>query len=107
MVRYDVAGKRTTIGYVSWYDRISTGDASLVKVMRKSGAVVFGKTTMPQTGMALETWSNLWGRTLNPRDSRFGSGGSSGGDGALVAMKGAPCSPLSSDIGGNIYGPSN
>lgn len=56
---------------------------------------------MPQTGMALETWSNLWGRTLNPFNSKFGSGGSSGGDGALVAMRGAPCAPLSSDIGGN------
>lgn len=60
---------------------------------------------MPQTGMALETWSNLWGRTLNPFNSKFGSGGSSGGDGALVAMRGAPCAPLASDIGGSIRTP--
>lgn len=68
-------------------------------------AVIFGKTTMPQTGMALETWSNLWGRTLNPYNPKFGSGGSSGGDGALVAMRGACCAPLASDIGGSIRAP--
>jgi amidase len=68
-------------------------------------AVIFGKTTMPQTGMALETHSNLWGRTWNPRDNDFGSGGSSGGDGALVAMRGVPCAPLASDIGGSIRAP--
>lgn len=98
--RYDVKGKRTTIGYISWFDREVTRNSALVQVMKDAGCVIFGKTTMPQTGMALETWSNLWGRTLNPFDSNFGSGGSSGGDGALVAMRGAPASPLSSDIGG-------
>lgn len=55
--------------------------------------------------MALETWSNLWGRTLNPYNSKFGSGGSSGGDGVLVAMRGVPCAPLTSDIGGSIRTP--
>jgi amidase len=99
---HDLRGKRTTFGYVSWYDNIAQQDASGVKVMKHSGAVIFGKTTMPQTGMALETWSNLWGRTLNPYNSRFGSGGSSGGDGSLVAMRGVPCAPLASDIGGSI-----
>ena len=73
--------------------------------MKHSGAVIFGKTTMPQTGMAIETWSNLWGRTVNPYNSKFGSGGSSGGDAALVAMRGAPCAPLASDIGGSIRAP--
>jgi amidase len=60
---------------------------------------------MPQTGMALETVSNLWGRTLNPYNPAFGSGGSSGGEGVLVAMRGAPASPLSTDIGGSIRAP--
>ena len=60
---------------------------------------------MPQTGMALETWSNLWGRTCNPYNANLGSGGSSGGDGVLVAMRGVPCAPLTSDIGGSIRAP--
>lgn len=59
---------------------------------------------MPQTGFILETVSNLWGRTLNPYNRRLGAGGSSGGDGALVAMKGCPIAP-STDIGGSIRAP--
>lgn len=55
--------------------------------------------------MALETVSNLWGRTVSPFNSSFTCGGSSGGDAALVAMKGAPAAPLSSDIGGSIRAP--
>lgn len=60
---------------------------------------------MPQTGMALETYSNLWGRTLNTYSTKFGSGGSSGGDGVLVGLRGAPFAPLASDIGGSIRAP--
>lgn len=60
---------------------------------------------MPQTGMALETNSNLWGRTLNTYSTKFGSGGSSGGDGVLVGLRGAPAAPLASDIGGSIRAP--
>lgn len=59
---------------------------------------------MPQTGFILETVSNLWGRTLNPFNRSLGAGGSSGGDGALVAMKGCPVAP-STDIGGSIRAP--
>ena len=69
-----------------------------------NSAVFYARTTMPQTGMLLETWSNLFGRTLNPRNTDFGSGGSSGGDGALLAMHGASVTP-SSDIGGSIRAP--
>ena len=67
-------------------------------------AVFFVRTAMPQTGMFLETWSNLWGRTKNPFNTDFSAGGSSGGDGALIAMRGAPFCP-STDIGGSIRAP--
>ena len=60
---------------------------------------------MPQTGMALETVSNLWGRTLNPYNPAFGSGGSSGGDGVLCALHGEPAAPITTDIGGSIRAP--
>lgn len=76
----------------------------MVKVLREAGAVFYAKTTMPQTGMLLETVSNLYGRTLNPFNSDFGAGGSSGGDAALVAMRGSPVTP-STDIGGSIRAP--
>lgn len=59
---------------------------------------------MPQTGMALETVSPLFGRTLNPFNTEFSAGGSSGGDAVLVALHGAPFAP-STDIGGSIRAP--
>lgn len=59
---------------------------------------------MPQTGMLLQTVSNLWGRTVNPYNTGFSAGGSSGGDGSLVAMHGSPFCP-STDIGGSIRSP--
>lgn len=59
---------------------------------------------MPQAGMMLQTVSPLWGRTLNPRNKDFSAGGSSGGDGALVALNGSPFCP-STDIGGSIRAP--
>ena len=101
-----VKDRAVTMGWVAWADNPpSTIDASVVKVMRDAGAVFFGRTTMPQTGMALETVSNLWGRTLNAHNAAFGSGGSSGGDGTLCALRGEPAAPLTTDIGGSIRAP--
>ncbi|KAK1818962.1 hypothetical protein LTR12_006650 [Friedmanniomyces endolithicus] len=102
----DVQGKTTTMAAVAWLDNPpAQTDASVVKVMRDAGAVFISRTTMPQTGMALETVSNLWGRTLNAHNPAFGSGGSSGGEAALTALHGTPASPLSTDIGGSIRAP--
>lgn len=83
---------------------VSGHDSDIVRIIRGAGAVFFCRTTMPQTGFILETVSNLWGRTLNPFNRSLGAGGSSGGDGALVAMKGCPIAP-STDIGGSIRAP--
>jgi len=44
---------------------------------------------MPQTGMSLETSSNIYGVTLNPRNLDLTAGGSSGGEAALVALRGS------------------
>ncbi|KAH8426651.1 uncharacterized protein LDX57_004385 [Aspergillus melleus] len=101
---YNVKGHPTTRGYVVNKDDIQDHDSALVATLRAAGAVFFCRTTMPQTGMVLETVSNLWGRTLNPFNTKLVAGGSSGGDGALVAMKGCPIAP-SSDIGGSIRVP--
>ena len=97
-------GHLTTWGYVMNKDNVQHHDSAIVATLRAAGAVFFCKTTMPQTGMAFETVSNLWGRTLNPFNTSLVAGGSSGGDGALVAMKGCPIAP-SSDIGGSIRVP--
>lgn len=101
-----VKGKVVTMGYTAWRQNPPcTEDSSPVKIMKDAGAIIFARTTMPQTGMALETVSNLWGRTFNSRNTAFGAGGSSGGDGVLVALGGTSAAPLATDIGGSIRGP--
>lgn len=75
-------GHPTTRGYVVNKDDVQHHDDTIVATLRAAGAVFFCRTTMPQTGMALETVSNLWGRTLNPFYTKLVAGGSSGGDGA-------------------------
>ncbi|KAL1901092.1 hypothetical protein Sste5346_002159 [Sporothrix stenoceras] len=96
--------KAATFAAVAWHDNIADMDASLFRVLFNAGIVPFARTTMPQTGMMLQTVSNLWGRTVNPFHRGFSSGGSSGGDGALVGMHGSPFCP-STDIGGSIRAP--
>lgn len=93
-----------TIGMVALAGMTSKDDAVVVQSLREAGAVVYVKTTMPQTGMALETTSNLFGRTLNPFNTSLVSGGSSGGEGALSGCLGAPVG-IATDIGGSIRGP--
>jgi amidase len=101
---YQMKDHATTLGYVAWHSNISLADASIVQLFKNCGAIPFARTTMPQTGMLLQTVSNLWGRTVNPYNTGFSAGGSSGGDGSLVGMRGSPfCA--STDIGGSIRAP--
>ena len=78
---HNVKGKAITWALSTCLDQpASDTDSSAVKVMHDAGVVFFAHTTMPQTGMALETVSPLWGRTLSPfNPDVFGAGGYSGG----------------------------
>ncbi|KAL5414614.1 hypothetical protein PMIN03_003114 [Paraphaeosphaeria minitans] len=97
-------GLRCTTGYIAHYDNIAKDDAHILQILRKAGAVFHCRTTIPQTMMHLETDSNLYGVTKNPYDSNFSSGGSSGGEGALLALRGS-CLGIGSDVGGSIRNP--
>ncbi|KAJ3541208.1 hypothetical protein NM208_g4713 [Fusarium decemcellulare] len=99
-----VKGRASTGACISDRNFVPENDSNIVGALRAAGAVFFCKTTMPQTAMALETVSNLWGRTLNPFNTDLGAGGSSGGDAVLVAMKGTPIT-LSTDLGGSVRVP--
>ncbi|KAF5618060.1 uncharacterized protein FTJAE_12366 [Fusarium tjaetaba] len=99
-----IAGHASTMAFVSGRNNIVSQDSAVVAALRAQGAIFFCKTTMPQSAMAIETVSNLWGRTLNPYNRDLNAGGSSGGDAVLVAMKGTPLTP-STDLGGSIRVP--
>ena len=92
-------------GFVSWWDHKGEDDALVLKILWNAGCVFHARTTQPQTLMHLETSSNLYGATVNPFNSQLTSGGSSGGEGALVALRGS-CLGLGTDIGGSVRSPS-
>lgn len=91
-------------GFVSWVGNVSPDDAQILKLLRKAGAVFYARTTEPQTLMHLETSNNIYGVTLNPYNTKLTSGGSSGGEGALLGLKGS-CLGIGTDIGGSIRSP--
>lgn len=100
-----VQGTTATSGLIAWANQMSPGDALIVQTFREQGAVFHVKTTNPQTLMAIETDSNLFGRTVNPHNPKLTCGGSTGGEGALIAMGGSPLG-IGTDIGGSIRVPS-
>lgn len=91
-------------GFVSWVGNIAPDDAIILKLLRNAGCVFYARTTQPQTLMHLETSNNIYGVTVNPYNTRLTCGGSSGGEGALQAMRGS-CLGIGSDIGGSIRSP--
>lgn len=91
-------------GFISWWDKKGEDDAHVLKILWNAGCVFYARTTEPQTLMHLETSSNLYGATTNPFNGQLTSGGSSGGEGALIGMRGS-CLGLGTDIGGSIRSP--
>lgn len=83
----------------------STRDARVVERIREAGAIPLGLTNVPEFGLWIETNNPVYGRTNNPHDPDRTSGGSSGGEAAVVASGGSPFG-LGSDMGGSIRIPS-
>ncbi|KAF2262038.1 amidase [Lojkania enalia] len=97
-------GLRCTTGYISHFSNTAKSDAHILTVIASAGAIFHARTTIPQTMMHLETDSNLYGVTVNPYDNSVTAGGSSGGEGALIALRGS-CLGIGSDVGGSIRSP--
>lgn len=102
--QFNVAGMPTTIGLVSRSRDVASTDGPLVQRLRQAGAVVLGKTNVPQLLLVHESDNAVFGRTNNPWDTSRTPGGSSGGEAAVVAYGGSPLG-LGGDFGGSIRGP--
>jgi amidase len=96
----DVAGEVTTHG-TNAYGGPAREDAEMVRRLRAAGAVVLGKTHLPELAVYPFTESATWGVTRNPWDTQKTTGGSSGGSGAAVAA-GLAAGASASDGGGSI-----
>ncbi|KAI9021326.1 amidase signature domain-containing protein [Hyaloraphidium curvatum] len=104
---HDLAGTRTTWGFVEWaLDPPREADGDVCAILRASGAVFFCKTNIPTALMTWESTNNVWGRALNPHNLDIAPGGSSGGEGAVVGS-GASFLGSGTDIGGSIRMPAS
>ena len=82
----------------------SREDATAVARLRRAGAIPLGVTNISELCMWMESSNTVYGRTRNAHDPGRTSGGSSGGEGAIVGAGGSPFG-LGSDVGGSIRMP--
>lgn len=99
-----VKGVDATVGLAALAFHPATDDAPLASLLASLGAVIVAKTNIPQTLATLDSCNHLFGRTLNPLNRQLTAGGSSGGEGVLVAMRGSMVG-FGTDIGGSIRVP--
>jgi len=96
----DIGGEVTGYGTGAMVSK-APADAEVVRRVRSAGAIVLGKTTMPEFGLWPFTESVTWGVTRNPWNTERTPGGSSGGSAAAVAAGIVPTA-LGSDGAGSI-----
>lgn len=102
----DVAGTDSTLGLPARRHKPAQKDAVVVQVLRQAGAVILGKTNVPQALLVQESDNEIFGVTKNPWNLGRTPGGSSGGEAAALASGQSPLG-IGTDIGGSIRIPSH
>ena len=102
----DTATIRTARGSLLFADHVPSSDATAVARLKAAGAIVLGKTNLPEFSYARESDNSLSGRTVNPWNRERTPGGSTGGEAAAIA---AGLSPLGvgSDVALSIRVPAH
>ncbi|KAF6015653.1 hypothetical protein HII12_000814 [Brettanomyces bruxellensis] len=100
-----VSGLATSMGFIGLSENIEAEDSPIAKLIKDLGGIILGKSNTSAGMMYSESTNMLWGRTLNPYSRKYlNVGGSSGGEGAIAALKGS-CFGIGSDIGGSVRHP--
>lgn len=102
---FQVAGQDTSTGLACFVNEPAKKNSALAALLLDLGAVLYCKTNLPQTIMTGDSHNNVFGRTLNPHNTTLTAGGSTGGEGALIALRGSLLG-VGTDIGGSIRIPS-
>jgi len=97
----EAEGLKTTWGSPLYADYVSPRDERIVAACRAAGAVVVGKTNVPEFGAGANTNNPVWGPTGNPFDPARTCGGSSGGSAVALATSMLPLC-TGSDTGGSL-----
>ena len=98
------AGLRTTLGSPLFAEQVPAHDAVSVARMRASGAIIVGKSNVPEFGLGSQSYNPLFGTTTNAYDHSRVAGGSSGGAAAALAMRLLPVAD-GSDMMGSLRNP--
>lgn len=102
----DVKGFDTSVGYSCNTGKPCAADGSLVKILKAAGAIPYVKTNLPTTLLSFESTNDVWGRCTNPHNTKFSPGGSTGGEGALLAYGGGRIG-VGSDVAGSVRAPAH
>ena len=97
-------GIRTTLGSPLLQDLVPQEDAIIVERARRAGAIVIGKTNVPEFGLGSQTYNHVFGATPNAWDPAMCAGGSSGGAAVALALRMLPVAD-GSDMGGSLRNP--
>lgn len=99
-----VQGVEATNGWLARVGHPAAKDHPSVAAYRRLGAVFYVKTNIPQSTMMSDSYNHLFGQSVNSLNRNLISGGSSGGEGALVASGGSVLG-IGTDVGGSIRVP--
>ncbi|MGZ8269222.1 MAG: amidase, partial [Burkholderiales bacterium] len=97
----ETGGLLTTYGSPLYRDFVPEKDNAMVARVRAAGAIVVGKTNVPEFGAGANSRNFVWGATGNPFDPMLNAGGSSGGSAVALATNMLPVC-TGSDTGGSL-----
>lgn len=98
---YDV-----TVGFSRYCFQPYSEDGPMVKLLKDAGAIPFVKTALPVSLLSFESTNDVWGRCTNPHNKNYSPGGSTGGEGALLAGGGSRIG-IGSDVAGSVRAPAH
>ncbi|KAI1623931.1 amidase [Exophiala viscosa] len=102
---FHIVGQDTSTGLACFVNDPAEQNSALAALLLDLGAILYCKTNLPQTIMTGDSDNNVFGRTLNPHNTNLTAGGSTGGEGALIALRGSLLG-VGTDIAGSIRIPS-
>ena len=103
---HEAAGIRTTYGSPVFRNFVPDFDCRVVQREKAAGAIVIGKTNVPEFGLGSQTFNPVFGATRNPYDLTKTCGGSTGGGSVALACGMVPLAD-GSDMGGSLRNPPN
>jgi amidase len=101
---HETSGIRTTFGSPLHRDYLPDFDCRVVPKEKNAGAIVIGKTNVPEFGLGSQTFNPVFGPRRSPYDTTKTSGGSTGGGAVALACGKVPLAD-GSDMGGSLRNP--